>query len=103
MISSIFYFDTSIIPDDATITSATFSVYGRSKSNSFSGTTFLGLVLVGANHASNKEIVAGDYDSLDAVALSDLAVQYDDFSITAYNNFILNTAGIAAISKTGVT
>ncbi len=98
----IFLFDTSALPDGITITSATFSVYGTSKSRSGAVIT-PNINVYSSAPASNTNIVAGDYDSFGSTAFSDTPIDYDAWSITGYNDFTLNAAGIAAISLTGIT
>lgn len=104
LIRSIFLFDTSALPDGCRISSAVFSIHGNSKSNTLglSGTDFK-INVYASDPASNIALVTGDFDSLAAVALCDTPITYDDFDITGYNNFTLNAAGLALISKTGIT
>ena len=98
----IFLFDTSSIPDGATILSATFSIYGYNKSNTLSGTA-PDLNVYSSAPASDTALVAGDFDSLGSTAFSDTPITYANYDTTGYNSFAFNSSGIAAIDKTGIT
>lgn len=97
---SIFLFDTSSLPDDCTIIRAVLSVYGYTKVNEGSWAN-VKLNVYASAPASNIALVAGDFDSLGATPFCDTDLAYDDFSVSGYNNFTLNAAGLAAISKLG--
>lgn len=96
----IYLFNTAALPDDAIIDGAVLSLFGSSKTDN------LGInpsaVVVSSAPASNTVLAAGDFDSLGVVALSNV-IAYADWSITGYNDFTLNAAGLALISKTGIT
>jgi hypothetical protein len=96
----IFLFDTSSLPDDAEISAATLSLFGAGKADS------LGIIpdvnIYSSNPASNTDVVAGDYDSLGSTAFS-TAITYANWVVPGYNDFTLNSSGIAAISKTGIS
>jgi hypothetical protein len=96
-----FLFDTSDIPDDATITSANFSIYCYQKANTFTQRPTYNLYSCAP--ASATDLVNGDFDSADnTTALSD-AIAYDSISATGYNEWALNASGLALISKTATT
>lgn len=99
----IFLFDTSPIEDDATINSATLSFYGDYKENSLGlSDAEAGLALVSASPAADNTLANADYQSLGSTRYaSDIA--YSSFTVAAYNDFPLNAAGLAAISKTGLS
>ena len=97
---AILLFDSSDLPDDATISAATLSLYGSSKVDFLSITPDLNVY--SSNPASNTALAAGDFDSLGSTAFA-TAITYASFSATGYNDFTLNSSGIAAISKTGVS
>lgn len=99
---SIFLFDTSALPDDASIVSAVFSVYGYTKVNEGSWAD-VKLNVYSSAPASNVALVGGDFDSLGATKLCDTDVTYTNFDATGYNDFILNATGLALISKIGIT
>jgi hypothetical protein len=93
-------FDTSAIPDGDTISSATYSLYVNSKT----ATVPVSYRVVSVTLAANNNLVNADY----AVANWGSTGYNTDVTIasitaTSYNNFVLNSTGIAAISKTGVT
>jgi hypothetical protein len=95
---SIVVFDTSVLPDDANITSATLSLYGYVKSDGLNITPDLNIYL--AAPASNTDVVAGDYNSLGTTAYCDAAITYAGFDANGWNDFVFNATGITAISKT---
>jgi len=93
------YFDTSAIPDDAVITSATLKLYG---SNDNSTTDFNITIQNGqptnpedplANTDYNRTLYSGDGGSLTTVG----------FSVVAYNNIPLNGTGLTWVNKEGTT
>ncbi|MBW2644596.1 MAG: hypothetical protein JRE23_00200 [Deltaproteobacteria bacterium] len=99
----VFLFDTSILDTDATINSATVSLYGDYKENSLGlSDAEAGLALVGAAPADDDALVAADYQSLGAVRYSS-DIPFSSFDDFDYNDFVLNAAGLAAISKTGLS
>lgn len=93
-------FDTSALADDAVITGATLSIYGRSSVDGLSINPDINVY--SSNPASNTALVAGDFDSLGATAFCDTPILRSEF-LTSYNDFILNAAGLAVISKTGIS
>lgn len=96
-------FDTSGIPDTDTISSATISVYGSSKSQQ--GVVNMAMNITQANPASNSAIANADYQATlpYTTKLSDTSISYASFSTTGYNDWALNSSGIANISKTGTS
>jgi len=89
-------FDTSSLTDTDTITNAVLSfIAGTSFGNHPFGIST-------SNPASNTELAATDYDVTDfgSTLLASNCVQY---GLTTYTDFTFNPAGIAAISKTGIT
>jgi hypothetical protein len=100
---SIFLFDTSSLPDDATIISATFSVYGLAKADTFAPAIAPDVNVYSSAPASNTALAAGDYDSLGTTAFCDTPITYAGFNTAGYNDFSLNASGLAAINTTGVS
>ena len=97
-------FDTSSIPDGATITAATLSFYGRAKEDSLSVTPNINVY--SAAPASPTNLVAGDFDSTGTTAFCDTAITYAGWNTGTpgtINNFVLNAAGLASISKVAAT
>jgi hypothetical protein len=97
-----YLFDTSGLPDSATISEAILSLYGYYKADNLSATPSINIYT--SNPASNTNIVAADYSTLGATALS-TAITYANwiYADPFWNNFALNAAGRAAISTTGVS
>ena len=89
-------FDTSSLPDGATIVSAKVKLWGNSVVGS-EGT----VILVNSTHS--VPIVVGDFDLPGTTKLSDTEIALSAWASGAYNEFPLNAAGLAAISKTGTT
>jgi hypothetical protein len=98
---AVFLFDTSSIPSNAVITGATFSIYGTTKYDTLGSTPEINIY--SSDPASNTELVAGDYDSLGSTAFCDTPITYAGYSTSGYNDFVLNSTGLAAISTTGIT
>lgn len=98
-----FLFDTSALPDDCTIDSATFEVYVVTSGTSNAHTA--GVALVETNPSVNTAIGMADYESTDPDNLvrqaTDVAIA--DMNLDAYNTWTLNATGRGNINKTGVT
>lgn len=106
IIRTIIVFDTSEIPDSATVVSATFSVYGSYKDDG--GSISPTFNIYWCSPASDTELVAGDYDLArwGSTAYCDTVITYANFNVGTpgeANEFVLNATGLSAISKTGVT
>ncbi len=88
-----FYID---LPAGSNITAATYSHFGQNKvdQNSLGD---LSINIYSAMPASNVQIAAGDFDSLGSAAWSS-AKSYSNYSLSGYNDFPLNSSGLAAIS-----
>lgn len=93
-------FDTSSIPDGDTIDSAVFSLYGTVKTDPLS--ILPDINIYSSNPASNTALISGDYTSLGSTNLS-IAIGFNAFTLSAYNDFILNATGLALIDKAGIT
>jgi hypothetical protein len=93
------FFDTSAIPDDATVTSATLSLYGKTD---LSTTDFLMTVQNGQPTYPTDPLATTDYNkayySDDGGSLTT-----DGLSTVAYNDITLNSTGESWISLTGTT
>lgn len=94
----ILIFDTSSIPDDATILEATLSLRGLGKVDLISAAP--SLAVYDAAPATDTDIIAADFNTIGIAAFSDI-ITYANFSITGFNDFTLNALGLANISKTG--
>jgi len=99
----IFGFDTSALPDGASISAATFAIYGKSKTDGISITPKIGITK--GYSASNTALVASDFNvsNWENTRYCDTDITYAGFSTTGYNTYTLNASGIANINKTGVS
>lgn len=91
----------SILPTNGkatsvTISAATVSVYGASKTNSLGSSD---LSIVAATPASNTAGAAADYAQLGTTQFA-TNIAYASFNTAGYNAFSLNAAGIASIDLT---
>jgi len=95
---SALYFDTSSLPDNAYIISATLSLYGRHNGSQtdFDITIVDGFLL-------DDPLVAGDYGDLLNQTTSGGVFNTAGFSTSGYNVIPLNSVGMGWISKTGMT
>ena len=91
-------FDTSSLPDDASLTSATLSLYGFAFSNTIGSDT---LHITSSTPASNTALASTDFGSIGRTSFGTLA--YSSTTTTAYSVITLNATGVATISLTGVT
>lgn len=97
----ILLFDTSSIPDDATITSAILSLYGTSKKDE------LGILpnidIYTSTPASNTSLTFTDYQQLGNTSQTGSPKTYTNWSTTGYNDFTFNATGRSNINKTGIS
>ena len=92
-------FDTSSIPDTDAIDSATISFYGVSLTN---GVTGMSTNVVSFSPASDSNFVNADYNTFGTTKFAtDKAVS--GWGVESYNDFALNSSGLANISKTGIS
>jgi len=91
-------FDTSSIPDTATIDSAVVSLYGTLTTQ----TTADDYSVVANTGAANASYSVADFDQFGTTKFA-TDITGASFSATGYNDWTLNATGIAAISKTGVS
>jgi len=97
---SIIVFDTSDLPDDIPIISATLSLYGGGKGDYLSISPTINVF--SANPASDTALETADYTDLGGTPYSS-SISYASWDTSGWNNFALNATGIAAISKTGAS
>ena len=99
-------FDTSTIPDDITIISATLSLYGITKEDDLVITpnvnVYSATITDNTNLSGSDAQVLTDWRAFGSIAFS-TAISYASWDISGWNNFVLNSLGIAHISKTGIT
>jgi hypothetical protein len=94
---AIFLFDTSSLGSGAEISAVVLSLRGNAKNGSS-----IDVNIYSSAPASNTALAAGDFDSLGSTAFSD-TINISSWSVADYNDFGLNSSGIAAINKTGVS
>ena len=93
--------NTSAIPDGATITSAIVSVSGNDKLNELGTVNF---AIIDANPSNKSAYVMGDYNRTTFTRMApDLPFASFTNGPGTWNNFTLNPSGLANISKTGLT
>ncbi len=95
-----YLFNTSSIPDDYIISSATLSIYVTAKSDPENWQPDLNVYTV--NPASNTQLVPADHSTFGSTPLS-TALSYGGLTILSWNSFGLNATGVAGVSKTGIT
>jgi hypothetical protein len=93
-------FDTSSLPDGASISSATISLYYHYKNDPASNSPTINVY--SSTPASSNNLVAADYSQIGTTAYS-TAITYANWTSGQYNDFALNATGLAAISKTGIS
>jgi len=99
---SIYVFSTgATLPDGDDISSATFSLYGAGAGDNSLGAD-PDTNVYAATPANEAAIAAGDFTNIGSTAFS-TAITYAGWNTADYNDFTLNTAGKAAINKTGNT
>jgi len=89
--------DTSALPDDAVISSATVGFWGLG-----SGGTDPRHYNIYSSTAGDT-LANSDYQSCGTTAFSDTSVAHSAWTTGSYNTWAMNATGIAAISKTGKT
>jgi hypothetical protein len=82
-----------------TITAATLSVYGTAKSDEVSNAPEINVY--GWTPSVNYNFGTGEFVQFGSTAYCDSLITYANYSITGYNDFVLNATGITAIA-TGV-
>lgn len=104
LLRSFLPFDTSSIPDNATITSARLKVYVNSKQNSDNDGYDWISVFQGTQNSANT-LITDDYDQLNSGEGIDAAERKDITAITTggYTSFELNATGKSWINLTGST
>lgn len=94
-----YLFDTSPLGASASITGATFSLFGIAQVDT--GSKSPNLDVYTATTASNTTLAAGD--SVGSVSQTGSPMAYASFSTTGYNDFTFNATGRGNINKTGVS
>lgn len=99
---SMILFDTSSLGGD-TIDSATKSTYGNSKNNDTGESPDSNVYA--ADPASNTDLIASDAakGNFGTTAFSDTTLTYANFTLGAYNDYVFNASGLAAIDGSGIS
>ena len=92
IIRSYLVFDTSSIPDDATVTGATIGVYGSASTGNPT------MSLVESTQTSSTVLALADFQKIGSTKLAD---DIADVATDAYSIFTLNEIGLSKISLTG--
>lgn len=92
-------FDTSELTSIVNLTTGKIYLYGTSKGNGLSGSPEYDIV--SSNPASNTSVANSDYGTFGSTPYSSKA--YADYSASGYNEFLLDSTGLATISKTGIS
>ncbi len=92
------HFDTSFLGPSALVSTVTYSIRGTGKTSGLGETP---LHVVQSTAASSNNLVANDFGQVGSLSFASVA--YSSYSTTGYNNIALNAAGIANISKSGVS
>jgi len=93
------FFDTSALPDTATITATSLKLYGKTDSST---TDFFITVQSGMPTYPHDPLVSGDFDMTN-YAGDGGSLTTNGFSVAGYNTITLNSTGRGWISKTGTT
>lgn len=95
----IFLFDTSSLDDSAVIISASLNLKPAVITDNFN----LSLCVVSSNPASNTALANADYGNLGSTRYSTSDDDLGNYSAGSYRAIALNSSGLSAISKTGVS
>jgi len=96
----IFTFDTSEIPEGSEIVSAILHIYGGTKVNTLGLDAAINVYT--AWPASDTDIVWGDYNEMDMIALA-TKIPYASFDPVGWNDLVFTEAGLIAIIPNGIT
>jgi len=94
-----FIFDTSSIPVDATVTSATLYITPTSRTTTIGGSSF---AVSNTTTGSNTNISSSDYALVGDTVLSN-SINTSSLVINSLNPFTLNSTGLTNITKGGIT
>jgi RHS repeat-associated protein len=104
LVRGIFLFDTSALNDGDIVASGTVSLYGEGSDGTAGFMTDATVGIYGVNPASTTVATASDYQTFGTTTYSGTTFSFKGtWANGAYNNFPLNAAGLAAVSKTGDT
>jgi hypothetical protein len=92
------FFDTTALPSSATISAATISLYGTSKTNTIGSPD---LHVASSTVSTNTTYAITDFQNVGTTTFGN--VTYANYSVVGYNDISLNASGIANITKQGVS
>lgn len=96
-----FLFDTSALPDDATISAVYLDLYFWDKLNGDNdGNDFF--VVTTSSPASTSSLVTGDFSKIGSVEISD-RIDISSISIPAYTRFTINATNTSVVDVAGVS
>jgi hypothetical protein len=98
----IFLFNTSSLGEDAEITAATLSLYSVQAYDEQGSPNSFSVNIVSTSPASNTGLTAADYGTFGSTVFS-IGVGFTSWATLQYINYALNSAGIAAINRTGIS
>lgn len=105
VVRGVMAFDTSSLPDGATISAAILSLYGRTKADTLGlspSIKLYSIVPVYDQKIDGQTFMIGDYELIGGAGASD-AITYAAWSTSGYNDFTLNVLGRLLINKAGQT
>jgi hypothetical protein len=100
LLRDIFLFDTSSLPDAATVTAATLSIYGTGKENTRGDAAAWNIYA--ATPASNNALSNSDFTQVGSTPFA-AAISYANWNTSGYNDFVFNASGLAAVSLTSIS
>lgn len=98
---SIFCFDTSSLPDDATISATVMSLYSAGKGDNCSITPNVDVYT--ATPGSTSAPANSDYGQIGTTSQTGSPITYANWTASQYNDFTFNSTGIGNVSKTGIS
>lgn len=98
---SIMTFDTSSLTADATISSATLSIYGRTRIDTSSNNPTMDIYA--STPAADNNLENADYGQVGTVSQTGSPLTYASYATEVYNDFTFNATGRGNIDKTGVS
>lgn len=99
----IFLFDTSALTASATISAVVMSIYGYTKTDTFTTPSTPDINIYTSTPTSNTALTGTDFSKLGTTAQCDTAITYANWTQDVYNDFTFNATGIGNVSKTGIS
>ena len=101
LVRSFLLFDTSVLPNGATVTSATLRVFGTAKLDDRPWGDLTWNVY-SSNPATDTALIAADYDKVGTTPFA-TAITFSGYDAAGFNTFTLNAAGRAAVDTTDIS